>query len=143
MNLTDCTTFANENPVTFISTIDGEKPRVRAFALWFADETGFYFHTGTPKSVYRQLKTNPRVELCFYAPGEGAGRMMRVSGTVEFLNDPALEEKLDQDRPWVKALLASAPEGARVAIFRVAHGQAWFWTMENNMREEQAPRVRF
>ena len=143
MNLTDCTRFANENPVTHIATIDGDKPRVRAFALWFADETGFYYHTGTPKSVYRQLKANPQVELCFYAPGEGAGKMMRVSGRAEFLNDPALEKRLDEDRPWVKALLTAAPVGARVAIFRVAHGEAWFWTMENNMREEQAPRVRF
>jgi len=25
----------------------------------------------------------------------------------------------------------------------VAHGEAYFWTMENNMREAEAPRVRF
>jgi len=61
--------------------------------------TGFYYHTGTPKRVYSQLKKNPNIELCFYAPGEmGAGRMTRGTGKVEFLKDTVLEEKLFADR---------------------------------------------
>lgn len=144
MDITDCAKFASENPVTYIATVDGDQPRVRAFAMWFADETGFYYHTGTPKRVYQQLRENPNVELCFYAPGEqGAGRMMRVSGKAEFLEEKALEERLYRDRPWVKDLLRSAPKEARVAIFRVGHGEAYFWTMENNMREREAPRIIF
>ncbi|MCX6690565.1 MAG: pyridoxamine 5'-phosphate oxidase family protein, partial [Methanoregula sp.] len=144
MDYSECVKFASENPVTYIATVEGEQPRVRAFAMWFADKTGFYYHTGTPKSVCRQLKQNPKVELCFYAPGvQGAGKMMRVSGKVEFLEDKALEERLYRDRPWVKDLLKNAPKGAQLAIFRVAHGEAYFWTMENNMREQEAPRIKF
>ncbi len=144
MDFTECVKFANENPVTYIATNDGDQPRVRAFAMWFADHTGFYYHTGTPKSIYKQLIRNPNVELCFFAPGtEGAGKMMRVSGRVEFLDDTSLEERLFRDRPWVKDLLATAPEGGKLAIFRIAHGEAYFWTMEYNMREAQAPRVKF
>ena len=144
MDISECTMFANKNPVTYIATTDGDQPRVRAFAMWFADETGFYYHTGTPKSVYRQLVKNPNVELCFYAPGEmGAGKMMRVAGKVEFQNDAALRERLFADRPWVKDLLKSGPVGADVAIFRVAHGVAYFWTMDYNMREAESPRVKF
>ncbi|OPZ44630.1 MAG: Pyridoxamine 5'-phosphate oxidase [Euryarchaeota archaeon ADurb.BinA087] len=144
MDISECIDFANANPVTYIATTDGDQPRVRAFAMWFADKTGFYYHTGTPKSVYSQLLKNPKAELCFYAPDpQSAGRMMRVSGEVEFLHDKALEERLYRDRPWVKDLLITAPKGATVAIFRVAHGEAYFWTMEYNMRERDAPRVRF
>ena len=144
MDITDWITFANENPVTYIATVEGDQPRVRAFAMWFADNTGFYYHTGTPKSVFQQLRINPKVELCFYAPGtQGAGRMMRVTGKVEFLNDKSLEERLFKDRPWVKDLMKSAPKDARLAMFRIAHGEAYFWTMENNMREQKAPRVKF
>ena len=99
MYFSECVGFANANPVTYIATIDGDHPRVRAFAMWFADETGFYYHTGTPKSIYSQLSKNPKTELCFYAPSpDGAGRMMRVAGSVEFLNDTALEERLYRDR---------------------------------------------
>ncbi len=112
--------------------------------MWFADRSGFYYHTGTPESVYRQLKNNPKVELCFYAPSaEGAGRMMRVSGKVEFLQDTLLEARLFKDRPWLNDLMKTAPDDARVAIFRIAHGEAYFWTMENNMREYEAPRMKF
>jgi uncharacterized pyridoxamine 5'-phosphate oxidase family protein len=144
MDFSECVKFASENPVTYIATADGDQPHVRAFAMWFADKTGFYYHTGTPKKVCQQLKKNPKVELCFYAPGvQGAGRMMRVTGKVEFLEDKALEERLFKDRPWVADLMKVAPKDAKLAMFRVAHGEAWFWTMENNMREAQAPRVRF
>jgi pyridoxamine 5'-phosphate oxidase len=144
MDFSECTRFAGENPVTYIGTAEGDQPRVRAFAMWFADNTGFYYHTGTPKRVFEQLKKNPKVELCFYAPGvQGAGKMMRVCGNVEFLEDKSLEARLFSDRPWVKDLLKSGPKDASVAMFRVAHGEAYFWTMENNMRERDAPGVKF
>ncbi|KUG19812.1 MAG: pyridoxamine 5'-phosphate oxidase family protein [Methanomicrobiaceae archaeon] len=143
MDLSDCVKFATENPVTYIATMDGDQPRVRAFAMWFADETGFYYHTGTPKSVWQQLKKNPKVELCFYAPAEGAGMMMRVEGEVEFLDDPALKERLIQERPWLLDIGISGADDSRLAVFRVAHGEAYFWTMDYNMRENEAPRVRF
>jgi uncharacterized pyridoxamine 5'-phosphate oxidase family protein len=144
MDITECVKFANENPVVYIATVEGDQPRVRAFAMWFADNTGFYYHTGTPKSVFQQLRKNPKAELCFYARGaQGTGRMMRVSGKVEFLNDKSLEERLYKDRPWVNDLMKSAPKDARLAMFRIAHGEAYFWTMENNMREQETPRVKF
>lgn len=143
MDISACVKFATENPVTFIATAEGDQPRVRAFALWFADPTGFYYHTGTPKRVCSHLRKNPKVELCFFKPGEGAGTMMRVAGTVEFMRDKALEERLFRDRPWVRELLAAAPKGAEVVIFRVAHGEAYFWTMAENMREQDIPRVKF
>ena len=112
--------------------------------MWFADKTGFYYHTGTPKSVCRQLKKNPNVELCFYAPGEqGAGTMMRVTGKVEFLEDRALEERLFLDRPWVRDLMKAPPKDAKLTMFCIAHGEAYFRTMEYNMRERDAPRVTF
>jgi uncharacterized pyridoxamine 5'-phosphate oxidase family protein len=143
MDFSECVTFANENPIAYIATADGDQPRVRAFSMWFADETGFYFHTGTAKRVYRQLAKNPKVELCFYAPGEAAGKMMRVTGTAEFLSDAALEQRLMRDRPWLAGLMKSAPEGSNLAMFRIGRGEAYFWTMADNMREDLAPRAKF
>lgn len=142
MDFSDCVKFANENPVTHIATMDGDQPRVRAFAMWFADATGFYYHTGTPKAVWQQLTRNPRVELCFYN-SEGAGRMMRVAGAVEFVEDPALKERLVKERSWLLQIGVTGPSDPKLAVFRVAHGEAYFWTMEYNMREAEAPRVRF
>ena len=144
MDFSDCIRFASENPVTWLATTEGDQPRVRGFAMWFADATGFYYHTGTSKNVYRQLIRNPKVELCFYRPGDqDAGTMMRVCGKVEFLEDRDLEERLFRDRPWVTDIMAGAPEDAQLAIFRVPHGEAYFWTMKENMRERNIPRMRF
>jgi len=144
VDLSECIRFAAENPVTYIATVDGDQLRVRAFAMWFVDNTGFYYHSGTPKSVYQQLKKNSKVEFCFYAPGaQDTRRMMRIRGMVEFLESKSLEERLSKDRPWVKDLLKSAPKEAQLAMFRIAHGEAYFWTMENNMRERDTPPVKF
>ena len=141
MDFSDCVTFANANSVTYIATMDGDQPRVRAFAMWFADETGFYYHTGTPKAIWGQLTKNPKVELCFYEPGD-AGRMMRVAGSVEFVEDAALKERLVKERSWLLQIV-TGPADPKLVVFRVAHGEAHFWTMEYNMREADAPRVRF
>jgi uncharacterized pyridoxamine 5'-phosphate oxidase family protein len=143
MDLADCVRFANENRVTFIGTMDGDQPRVRAFGMWFADQSGFYYQTGTTKDVYKQLVKNPKVELCFCSPPGPAMKSMRVTGKVEFLEDRALEERLFRDRPFLKDVLRTAPKDARVAMFRVAHGEAWFWTMEVNLKEREVPRIRF
>lgn len=143
MDFSECVQFANENPVTYIATIDGDQPRVRAFAMWFADETGFYYHTGTGKNVWKQLTQNPRIELCFFALGDGAGRMMRVAGAIEPVNDTKLREKLIQERPWLQQIGVSGADDPLLAVFRIPHGEAYFWTMEYNMREAEAPRVIF
>ena len=143
MDVSECVKFANENPVTYIATIDGDQPRVRAFAMWFADETGFYYHTGIGKSVWKQLTKNSKVELCFFAPGDGAGKMMRVAGSIEPVSDITLRKKLLSDRPWLLDIGITGPADPKLVVFRVAHGEAYIWTMEYNMREAEAPRVIF
>jgi uncharacterized pyridoxamine 5'-phosphate oxidase family protein len=143
MDISDCIRFAMENPVTYVATAEGDQPRVRAFAMWFADETGFYYHTGTMKRVWEQLRKNPRVELCFFSPDIApAGKTMRVTGKVEILEDRALAARLLAERPWLAGIV-SGPDDPKLGIFRVPHGEAQFWTMENNMRERDAPRVKF
>jgi len=146
MDLKDCIKFANENLVCYIATVDGDQPRVRAFLMWFADETGFYFHTAAIKSVCKQLKANPKIEACFYAPDEpsAGGKMMRVAGEVEFLDDIALKTRLFEERPFLKELGLKAPDDLPpVAIFRIYTGEAYFWTMKDNIKESEIKRINF
>jgi uncharacterized pyridoxamine 5'-phosphate oxidase family protein len=53
----------------YLATMDGDQPRVRVFLMWFADESGFYFHTGVAKRVCQQLRRNPKIEICLFKPG--------------------------------------------------------------------------
>lgn len=132
-NLKECIEFANEARVCFLATADGDQPRVRALQFWFADPSGFYLQTGTVKAFYGQLKKNPKTEVCFFkAEPNGAGKMLRVTGKVEFLQDRELKEQAIIDRPFLKSfgLTADSPD---LVIFRIPHGEAHFWTMETNL----------
>ena len=143
MKFEDCLTFATEHRICNMATVDGDQPRVRALGMWFADETGFYFQTESVKSVCRQLNSNNKVELCFYAPGEGAGTMMRVTGKVEFVNDLTLKNKVLADRPFLKAMGITGPEDPLLVVFRVYTGEAYFWTMADNLKEAAIERIKF
>jgi pyridoxamine 5'-phosphate oxidase len=132
MKFEDCTKFANENPTGYVATVDEKgQPRVRALAMWYADKTGFYFQTGTVKEIVGQLKKNPKTEVCFFNNKREGGIMLRVTGEAEFLNDPKLNKKVIDDRPFLKAfgMTASSPG---LVIFRIAKGEAYTWTMETN-----------
>jgi uncharacterized pyridoxamine 5'-phosphate oxidase family protein len=136
MNIQDCIQFANENKLCFLATAEAEQPRVRALGFWFADETGFYFQTGSVKSFYRQLLSNPLAEACFYKHEGMIGTMLRVAGKVEFMNDRKLKEKVLGERPFLKeyGLTIDSPG---LIIFKIAHGEAHFWTMENNLKPKE------
>lgn len=145
MSFQDCIKFANENPVSYIATTEGEQPRVRAFLMWFADETGFYFHTGAPKRVSGQLRSNPKIEVCFYAPKlpPNIGKMMRVTGEVEFVDDINLKTRLLEERPFLKTMGTGKPEDPLLVVFRIHTGEACFWTMEDEMKRLDAKRIKF
>jgi len=136
MTLKDCIKFTNENPVCYLASIEKDQARVRALGMWFADETGFYFQTSSTKQIPEQLKTNPKTELCFYKHEGMIGTMLRIEGEAEFINDPELKKKVLDDRPFLKSfgLTVGSPE---LVIFRIAHGKAHFWTMENNVKPKE------
>jgi pyridoxamine 5'-phosphate oxidase len=137
MNFEDCLKLANENKTAYVATVEGDQPRVRAMLMWFADKTGFYFQTGTMKALCGQLTKNPKVELCFFDPKvKPSGMMLRVSGKVEFIEDKALKKKAFEDRPFLKALGMTEDSPAMV-IFRVAKGEAYFWSMQTNFEPKQ------
>ncbi|KAA6344497.1 hypothetical protein EZS27_007860 [termite gut metagenome] len=132
----DCIKFANENPICYLATLEGDQPRVRALGFWFADETGFYFQTASMKEIPSQLKKNPKTEVCFYHQGDPTGIMLRISGEVEFLDDMKLREKVINDRPFLKYLGLTSQSPALV-LFRISCGEAHFWTMENNLKPKE------
>jgi len=136
MKITDCIKFSNENPVCYLATVEGDQPRVRAIGFWFANKTGFYFQTSSFKEFPLQLAKNPRTEVCFYKNEGMIGTMLRISGKVEFLNDKKLSKKVLIDRPFLKSFGLTI-DSDQLVIFRIAHGEAHFWTMETNLKPKE------
>jgi pyridoxamine 5'-phosphate oxidase len=129
MDLQDCIKFASENPICFVATADGDQPRVRALGLWFADENGFYFGVLSPKQVCQQLKTNPKVEVCFYNNPSDLmqAKQMRVAGKLERVVDQELQERAAKEGAFLEELTGK-PLGHLWDVFRIHSGEAWFFT---------------
>ncbi|KPK80406.1 MAG: hypothetical protein AMS27_17060 [Bacteroides sp. SM23_62_1] len=144
MDLQECIKFASENPVCFLATSEGDQPRVRALLMWFANENGFYFATMSPKKVFKQLQSNPKVELCFYnnAADLKDAKMMRITGVVDLLEDEELKNKILQDRAFL-ADLVGRPLDDITEVFRINRGEVYFWTMADILKEPELERIKF
>lgn len=136
MDFEDCVKFANENPVAWLATTEGDQPRVRALGMWFADNTGFYFQIGGTKDIYKQLLENPKVEAGFFRPDDMSGTMMRIAGEIEFLDDVELKKRVLKDRPFLKqfGLTHDSPD---LVIFKISKGESHFWTFETNLQPKE------
>ena len=62
----------------YLATCENDQPRVRPFGAVCIFEGRLYFVTNNQKSVYHQLKENPKVEIC----GMHNGAWIRVEGEV-------------------------------------------------------------
>ncbi len=144
MDFQECIQFANQSRTVFIATTDGTQPHVRPLALQFADTRGFYFQTEPVKSFYKQLQANHKVELCFHSPEGGKlGKVMRVTGEIEFVTDLELKNRLFQERPFYRAIGIKGGDDPLFVLFRLYKGEAFFWTMANNMHESEIERLKF
>jgi pyridoxamine 5'-phosphate oxidase len=126
--------FAAKNPVCSIATINGNRPRVRMIMLYQADENGIIFCTGRQKDLNAQLQANPAAEMCFYNADEG--RMVRIEGSVESLDDLELKMKIVEKFTFLKPVVES--QGYEVMVcYRLDNAKATTWTMETNFEPKK------
>jgi pyridoxamine 5'-phosphate oxidase len=144
VELNDCVTFAGEHPICYLATEDGDQPRVRPLLLWFANGDGFYFMTMSPKRFSAQLHTNPKVEVVFYngATELPEARMMRLTGAVEFIDDAELVKKVSDERAALEGIIGRPLEPI-AEVFRIASGEAVYWTLMDILKEPQLETLRF
>ena len=126
--------FIRKNPVFALSTAEDNKPHVRMMMLYRADDNGIIFNTGENKDVNRQLSTNSNVELCFYNSEQG--RQIRISGSVEEIEDLELKKQVVKDFPFLKEWVDN--EGYDVlVVYCLKGGKATVWTMETNFKPKE------
>ncbi len=141
MTYDDVARFISENPVCSVATMDGDQPRVRKFlTILYKDEPGLWFTTGTMKSVGRQLEKNPKVELCYIS--QDFATMLRVTGEVEFVDDLEKKKKLHEERDYLQAAVDD-PSDPTFKLLRIANGRAKFWTLADNMNEDNLEVIEF
>jgi uncharacterized pyridoxamine 5'-phosphate oxidase family protein len=144
MDIQEFISFAQANPVCFLATCENGQPHVRGMLMFFADETGFYFGTLSPKKMAKQLHNNPKVEVCFYNnPDDLAhAKQMRLSGEIEFVDDPALKHRIHEERKFLDDIAGENLEQYN-EIFKVSAGDLHFWTMMDVMKENRLEHLDF
>ena len=131
----------NKNPVIYLATVDGNEPRVRAIALYKADESGIVFHTGPQKEVYNQIMKNPNVQMCFYDMEQNI--QVRVRGALEKIDDAALKEEISNhpSRKFMQAWKANSKTIEdfynMFSVLRLKNGIANVWTFESNFAPKE------
>lgn len=108
----------------FLTTVDGDQPRVRPFGTVNIFEDKLYIQTGHKKDVAKQIMANPKVELCCFKGHE----WLRLSGTL--VEDERIEAK--------KSMLDAYPELRRMydehdsntAVFYFTDATARFCSFE-------------
>ena len=79
--------YLKANGPFFITTVDGDQPRVRPFGALHIFEGKMYIITGHVKRIAKQLAANPKVEVCAVSGTE----WVRVAATL--VEDERVEAK--------------------------------------------------
>ena len=104
--------FLKEAGTYYLATTDGDQPRVRPFGTAVMFEGRIYIQTGKSKDVSKQLKANPKFEICAFKDGD----WIRIAGTlVEDDRREARQAVLD-DYPELQSMY-SADDGNTQALY--------------------------
>jgi pyridoxamine 5'-phosphate oxidase len=129
MTKSEILALINANPACHLATVEGDAPHVRGILLYGADDSGLVFHTGKTKDLHRQLTRNPKVEICFNDFQKGI--QVRVSGSVELVDDIALKKEIVAKRDFLKPWVEQQGWDLLV-VYRLRRGKATTWTMQTN-----------
>lgn len=85
--------FLKKCETYYIATMDGDQPRVRPFGTVDIFEDKLYIQTAKSKNVAKQMKANPKIEIC----GMTDGKWIRIEAiAVEDDRVEAKQHMLDQ-----------------------------------------------
>lgn len=112
--------FLKDADVYYLATMEGDQPRVRPFGTAHIFERKLYIQTGKVKEVYKQLKENPKAEICACIKDQ----WLRVSG--ELIEDDRREarQSMLDDYPSLQSMY-SADDG-NTAVFYFQNATAVF-----------------
>ena len=92
--------FLDKAKTFYFLTTDGDQRKGRPFGFHMLVDGKIYFGCGTFKNVYKQLTTNPKVEVLAVVDGE----FMRYDGIAKVVKDDALLAKVREIMPQIMAM---------------------------------------
>jgi uncharacterized pyridoxamine 5'-phosphate oxidase family protein len=100
----------------YIATVDGDQARVRPFGTVNIFENKLYIQTGKSKDVSKQMKKNPKIEIC----AMNAGQWIRVQATA--VEDDRVEAKQNMldNYPNLKSRYSATDNNCQVLYLKNA-----------------------
>ena len=110
------TRFLKDAGTYYLATVEGDQPRVRPFGTAHIFEGKLYIQTGKKKEVSKQLKANPKAEICAFK----GGKWIRVAG--ELIEDDRIEARISMldAYPSLKNMYAADDGNTTVFYFQNA-----------------------
>ncbi len=96
----------------YIATADGDQPRVRPFGTALIFEDKLYIQTGKSKNVSKQIKKNPKIEIC----GMSGDKWLRVEAVAVEDDRTEARQKMLDAYPQLKAMY-SADDGNNQVLY--------------------------
>src|SRR5579862_5298384 len=87
-----------------LATIDGDQPRVRPVSPVRTDHFTVYVANLRSYRKTSEIAANPKVELCYLAPGHD---QVRITGVAEVVTDRALLQQIWDGNPLLRQYLGS------------------------------------
>ena len=104
----------------YLATVEGDQPRVRAFGTQLLYEGKLYIQTGKIKPVSKQIKANPKVEICAFKDGQ----WLRLSGILEEDDRREVKKAMLDKMPSLRAMYNEDDGNTEMVYFK--SGEATF-----------------
>jgi uncharacterized pyridoxamine 5'-phosphate oxidase family protein len=100
----------------YLATIDGDQPRVRPFGTVNIFENKLYIQTGKKKSVSKQMKENPKIEIC----AMNGGQWIRVQAVVVEDDRVKAKQSMLDAYPNLKSMYSATDDNTQVLYLKNA-----------------------
>ncbi len=108
--------FLKKAGTYYLATVDGDQPKVRPFGTAHVFENKLYIQTGKKKDVSKQMKKNPKVEIC----AMNGGQWIRIQATA--VDDDRVEarESMLNAYPNLKNMYSATDGNCQVLFLKNA-----------------------
>jgi len=122
--------FLQEAKTFYLASVEKDQPRVRPLGFVMIYDGKLSFCTNNKKEMFKQMKANPKIEICASSPD---GKWLRIRGSVGFNSNRAAKEKALEIMPMLKNMY-SADDGI-FEIFHFENAHAVFSDMQGGKKE--------
>ena len=114
------------NTPVAVSTVDGDKPKVRLMSFKMVVDGKIYMITSKKKAIYRELEKNNNIEICSMAQPDKS--WLRVAAEASFVEDVKLNTKAFEMLPLLE-MAYGTPENPEIVLLRLDNVSAMQFSM--------------